>query len=539
MTFFVIALFVTMVLIPPLMASAGRLHVLDVPGERKVHTAPIPRVGGIAMVTGTALPTMLWLHADALVTAYMLGAAILLGFGVWDDRRQISARWKFLGQVLAALLVVFYGGVRIEYMPFTDPGGWPAWIGIPFTVFALVGITNAINLADGLDGLAGGCTLLSATAIAVLGFQAGDNTLVLIALAVAGSVLGFLRYNTYPARVFMGDAGSQFLGFSLGVLTIVLTQRSNTTLSPSIALLLLGLPVIDTVLVMSQRVREHRSPFSPDNNHIHHRLLAIGLDHYEAVFTIYFVQATLVTGAYLLRFQADGLILALYVGLFFTTGAVFRRAAATGWRLRGHGETSFVRSRVQRVRESDLIGRAATATVAAGVAACLAVAAWSAAAMPRDIWYLAAAMLVFTAGCGWLRRGRDINLAERMVVYVTGSVVVYLVQIVSALPVAVMLPLNVGFVIIVLAIATAFRFSRDRSFVVTPLDFLVIFIALVLPNLPGLRAEDPWFSDTMTKMIIMFYACEFLASRYARHGDVLRYTLGATLGILLAAGALA
>ena len=152
----------------------------------------------------------------------------------------------------------------------------------------LVGITNAINLSDGLDGLAGGVTFLSLAAIAVLTYIAVDAGFMLLAtMSIMGSILGFLRFNTFPARIFMGDGGSQFLGFSAGVLAILLTQSSNTALSPALPLLILGLPILDTLMVMGERIYEGRSPFVADRKHIHHRLLALGFHHYEAVVTIY------------------------------------------------------------------------------------------------------------------------------------------------------------------------------------------------------------------------------------------------------------
>jgi len=536
---FVIALFVTMVLIPPLMASAQRLQVIDLPDPRKVHATPTPRVGGIAMVAGTALPTIMWLTGNPMVTAYMLGAACILGFGVWDDRRTLDFRIKFAGQLLATLIVVVFGGVVVRHMPFTGPDGWPDYIAYPFTVFALIGVTNAINLADGLDGLAGGTTLISVVAVTALAYMAGDEALVLLGLAVTGSVFGFLRFNTYPARVFMGDAGSQFLGFSLGVLVIVLTQKSNTVLSPAIALFLLGLPIIDTVLVMSQRVREGRSPFSPDNNHIHHKLLQVGLDHYAAVLAIYLVQALLVTAAYFLRYHTDSAVLGLYFSLFVAVLVAFHLVAR--WRpepLPALPTPSIITRLARGARESDLFGRGAVWIITLVVALCAAAAVNAARQCPRDIWLLASGMLSFVLVAWLLFRGRPFGISERAAMYVTGSLVVYLLQARdAALPEVLGPALNAGFVLMAIAIALAFRFSRERTFRVTPLDFLVIFIALVIPNLPGLGFDEPWLGETIAKMIVMFYASEYLATRLDSRSDVMRYSMMATLALIVVAGA--
>ena len=218
---------------------------------------------------------------------------------------------RYVSGSAATVTVQVYGGVVIRFVPLWGLEPLPDYVAIPFTAFALIGITNAVNLADGLDGLAGGITLLSLGIIGILAYPTGDANVPLAAIAVIGSIVGFLRFNTYPARIFMGDGGSQFLGFSAGVLVVMLTQTSNSALSPALPLLILGLPIVDTGIVMAQRIREGRSPFSPDKNHIHHRLLALGLHHYEAVFVIYALQTLLVATAYFVRYESDWLILAL------------------------------------------------------------------------------------------------------------------------------------------------------------------------------------------------------------------------------------
>ena len=283
---FIVSLVISMLLVPPLIRLAPLIGAIDLPDARKVHTLAIPRIGGIAMIMGVIVPVLFWLPLDQKHISLLLAFSVLLFFGLWDDRSNLHYRIKFLGQLLAVIIMVLGGDVVIRNMPFLDQP-LPDFIAIPFTVFALVGITNAINLSDGLDGLAGGTTLLSFCMIAFMGFQSGNPDLVILCMAVAGAIMGFLRHNTYPARVFMGDTGSQFLGFSAGVFVIILSQTVNLAMSPVIPLLLLGLPILDTFAVMAQRIYEKRSPFSPDKNHIHHKLLSLGFDHYEAVLVIY------------------------------------------------------------------------------------------------------------------------------------------------------------------------------------------------------------------------------------------------------------
>jgi len=173
-----------------------------------------------------------------------------------------------------------------------------------------VGITNAVNLADGLDGLAGGITMITFLCICALAFRSGDASIAIMSLAMLGALFGFLSFNTYPASIFMGDAGSQFLGFVSIVLPLKMCQ-DYSPLSPVLPLLIVGLPVIDTLIVMSERIRSGRSPFVADNNHFHHKLLGIGLFHTEAVFIIYLLQSVFVLSAYVFRFYSDWFILAL------------------------------------------------------------------------------------------------------------------------------------------------------------------------------------------------------------------------------------
>ena len=301
---FILAMALTMALIPLLMRRAGAMHVLDAPAERKVHERPMPRVGGIAMAVGVAVPLLLWLRLRPAHRGLRWSSAlIVLLFGVWDDRATLSPGIKFLGQLIAVRIVVLVGGVEIHSLTFAARVELPAIVAAPLTVLFLLGVTNAINLSDGLDGLAGGTTFLCCAAIALLGFGTDLAFVSTVAVVVMGSLLGFLRYNSFPARVFMGDGGSQFLGFTVGVLAVLLTQNEALPFSAALPLLLLGLPILDTLTVIAIRLRERRSPFSADKNHLHHRLLGLGFEHFEAVGVIYLLQGALFLLAWQLRFQ--------------------------------------------------------------------------------------------------------------------------------------------------------------------------------------------------------------------------------------------
>ena len=190
---FVVALAMTMALIPPLIRFAGKLQLLDQPGERKVHVAAVPRVGGIGMVLGALLPILLWVPLDQEVKSLLAGIAILFVFGVLDDRGDLDYRLKFLGQFLAAIVVVVYGGIVIEVVPFFGLDPVSPWFSMPLTVIAIVAVTNSINLADGLDGLAAGTMLLSLAGMALLAYLADGFDILMVMLAVMGAIVGFRK----------------------------------------------------------------------------------------------------------------------------------------------------------------------------------------------------------------------------------------------------------------------------------------------------------------------------------------------------------
>jgi UDP-GlcNAc:undecaprenyl-phosphate GlcNAc-1-phosphate transferase len=309
-----ISMFITLTLIPVTSRVASALHGMDIPDERKVHPYPMPKSGGIPMAIGVIVPILLWARGDEFVRAVLIGAGIVVIFGLIDDFKGIRYEVKFAGQIAAALIVILYGGVQIRSLGMLLPEDMllPDWFSIPLTLLVIVGVTNAINLADGLDGLAGGICLLSFACIGYLAYRGGNMTLVLLSVATTGVIFGFLRFNTYPATLFMGDAGSQFLGFLAGTLSLSLTQ-GNTPLSPLLPLILLGFPVLDTLTVMFERISQGRPVFVADKNHFHHKLIRLGLFHTEAVVLIYIIQALLVTAAFVFRFYSEWFLLVLYL----------------------------------------------------------------------------------------------------------------------------------------------------------------------------------------------------------------------------------
>jgi UDP-GlcNAc:undecaprenyl-phosphate GlcNAc-1-phosphate transferase len=536
---FIIATFATTVLIPPLVRLADWLHIADMPAARKVHKVPVPRLGGLAMAIGALLPLLMWAPMSPTMVGFLCGVAIIVFFGVWDDVKGLDYRLKFLGQVIAVLVVVLYGGVTIKYVPFLGPEPLPHHFAIPLTVFALVGVTNAINLADGLDGLAGGITLLSLGIIAILAYATDDVGVMLATVSVIGSIVGFLRFNTYPARIFMGDGGSQFLGFSAGVLVIMLTQETNTALSPALPLMILGLPILDTLMVMTERLVEGRSPFLPDKNHIHHKLLSLRFNHYEAVFAIYVLQSLLIAAAYFLRFEADWLIIALY-GIFCLVLIGFLRAAMSGgWRMHSHPHQrdAPVPGWINWLRNDQRILKIAFYFGMVAIPFYLFLGAFFVERVPGDIGVLAFALLIVLLILYFRHRHKPFSIIERACTYVAGICVVYLIQVLPGALADFSLYRNILFVAMAAAVAIGFRFSKER-FRITPMDFLVIVVALVVPNLPDVKLHADHVGMGVAMLIILFYGMELVLNNIWRQWDVMRLTTYITLAVLGLRGAM-
>lgn len=288
------ALAVSLALIPLMIRFAPTLGMLDQPAARKIHLQPVPRVGGWGITLGAIVAILLWLPGSPVTTSFLLGALALLVAGAWDDRGDLRAGIKLLIQLGVALPLLLHAGLTMEGIPLAGEYALPFAISLPLTVLGLVGCINATNTSDGLDGLAAGITLLSLAGILVLGYLQGSTEVMLLAAAAIGALAGFLRYNTHPATIFMGDAGSQYLGFAVGFLGLVLVHAEPGEFSPWLLLLLVGLPPVDLCVVAVRRLFRGTHPFRPDKSHIHHRLLELGFTHSQAVVSIYTIQASFV-----------------------------------------------------------------------------------------------------------------------------------------------------------------------------------------------------------------------------------------------------
>src|SRR5271157_520682 len=510
-----LSIFATVALIPAFSRLAIRYNIgLDMPDARKVHRQPIPRVGGIAIALAVYASAVLWSAEGHFLRAYLIASAILILFGVIDDLKGLDFRVKFLSQVIAALIVVLYGGVTIRSLGALLPVDWalPEAVAVPLTLVAIVGVTNAINLSDGLDGLAGGICLLSFCCLGYLAYLEGNLTLSLLALALCGSIFGFLRYNTYPAQLFMGDTGSQFLGFSAASVSLALTQ-GKTSLSPLVPLLILGLPILDTLAVMAQRLAEKKPLFSPDKNHFHHKLIRLGFVHSESVLLIYMLQALLVAAALLFRFQSEWLLLSGYLLLAALILAGFHRADKAHWTIPRYDFLDrIVKGRVSRVREKALFIRVSFRVVQFGIPLLLLATCMIPAEIPSYFSLLSAVFLVvlllaWKFRSGWMRG----CLMAILYLFIPVIVFVSVDQANGAIPFFVLRLYNVSYLVLVFFVVLTLKLTRrQKGFKTTPMDFLILFLALVLPELLRDYVEVKDLKIIAAKTVMFFFSFEVL-----------------------------
>jgi len=294
------------------------IGAVDVPRDnRRMHKTPIPRLGGLAIFAGFLISTLIFGRMDQMMASILIGALLLVTMGILDDILALRASIKLVVQIVAALIPVLYGGLRIETLSnfnffSAEPYSYLGILSIPITVIWIVGLTNAVNFIDGLDGLAAGVSSISAITMLVISCILGDPVVAVVIAALAGAIIGFLPYNFNPAKIFMGDTGSNFLGFILATLSIQGLFKFYAVVSFAVPFLILGLPLFDMLSSIIRRVAKGQSPMAPDRGHIHHRLIDMGLSQKQAVAVLYGITCILgITGVVLASSGAGKAVLLL------------------------------------------------------------------------------------------------------------------------------------------------------------------------------------------------------------------------------------
>lgn len=515
MSTLVLSLFCTIILVPIFIGIAGRYRLVDRPGGRKIHNFPIPKTGGISAIIGALIPIMLWIPFNNLSRAIFLGAGIIILFGLLDDFFNLHFSIKFAGQLAAAMIVVYYGDLRTRSLGnivFWGSENLPEYVSIPLTIIVIVGITNAINLSDGLDGLAGGISLLSLSCIGLLAYISNLYGVAVMAIAMVGALLGFLRFNTFPASVFMGDSGSQLLGFLTITLSLLLTQGVSD-LSPTLVFLLIGFPVLDTVLVIIQRISDGQSPFKADNRHFHHRLLKLKLYHTESVLSIYAFHSIYLIGALLLRNSSDWIIISFFFGYSLFIFFVIATLEWKGWQ---RGTYSFFKKKIKRdlrlFGEKKVLIKIGFKTLQIAAPLLFLLFAFSPSTIPFSLSIMSFVMLVILLSIIIFKK-EWLAIVLKLNIYFLIPFVVYTIE---------TEPLNwskfnliqlnnILFGIIAIAVIITLKMtSRKNGFKSTPMDFLILFIVLIVPNLLNLKMVHQNLGTIAAKIIVFYFAYEVL-----------------------------
>lgn len=530
---FAFAMFLSTLLVPFFMRYSVVLGLMDDPTEaRKIHTESIPRCGGLGIIFGVFLASFYWLELSSEIITMAAAGAVIVVFGYLDDSRDLNYKWKFIGQILATLVLIA-GGVVFVQVPFFGMDAAPAYIAYPFTLFFVLGVTNAVNLSDGLDGLAGGNSLLGLLLIALLSVQIGEGANAVIAMAVVGGVLGFLRYNTHPAKVFMGDTGSQFLGFTTAALAITLCDGDRSPINPMLPILVLGLPILDTLHVMIIRTMEGRSMFSPDKNHIHHRLLNLGFRHYEVVAVLYSMQLTLLFLAYTMRFEADWLLLFAYVLFCVVVLGFLYWGQFSGWQLRKHLELQSDKERRSSVfRRFDWYYKNSARVIQLMLALFIGASAWYLADLNSSQLPEILLSLMVILPCVLVARRYGSVLLNRTLVYIVSILIAYGFMVGVGAQSAVNYVIDGYLLLLLLALLLGIRMTRKALFRLDTHDYLVFALLLVLPLFPFEQLNDESLARMVLRWALLIYSCEFLLSKNLKGNLYLEIITSASLIIL-------
>lgn len=507
----IMSMAICMAIIPVMMHLAPYIGMVDSPDERKVHTVAVPRSGGIGIVIGLLIPLLIWLDTSRFSTSLIVGCLVLLLFGAWDDARSMRPAYKFIGQFFAAIFVVYYGEVYVQYLPFLGAKEIPAYLGQPFTVFAIVGMINALNLSDGLDGLAGGEALVSLIAIVYLSYQFDGVVVLVVAAATIGGIFGFLRFNSHPAKIFMGDSGSQTLGFILAVLVVYLTQQVNSLVSPVVALLLLGLPIVDSVVVFYLRAKRGNSLVTAGKDHLHHRIMALGFYHYESVIIIYSIQIILILSAVLMPYEHDILLFSIYLGLCVLVFSSLGFVEKSNWKAHT-GKYSKIELNSVSTSKHKYLKSLPYRALKAALSLFIVAAAVLSSAVPVDIAISSLLLFLLLLMASVLKWFGDNGY--RFLMYVTIGFSVYLLS--SNSPVwLVELPalIYIFFIMVALLSFVALRITVRDQFQFTPLDYLVVLMVITISVLPDVENGMSSLVWMVVQMIVLFYACELVIQK--------------------------
>jgi UDP-GlcNAc:undecaprenyl-phosphate/decaprenyl-phosphate GlcNAc-1-phosphate transferase len=520
---FLVALFISLVMIPPLSNLAIRFGGIDIPDVRKVHTSEIPRLGGIAIFCAFIFAVIFISNIDNQAKGFLAGSIVIFLTGVADDLTKLSPRDKFIGEFMAVVIGVVMGGIALPSVGDLICCGELRLgvFAVPFTVFAVVGVINAINLIDGLDGLAGGISAIACIAFGILSYKTGNIHLLSLSIALLGAIVGFLFYNTYPAKIFMGDSGSLFIGYCLGFFSIMLVIESKRQISPVTPLVILGVPIIDTLFVMVNRLKRGDKLHYPDKTHIHHRLMGLGIGHKFTVILVYgltyLLTAFALVGYRLRDFQLAAVL--LLVAIIFYSVVHFLT------KMHEKGNIQLVRSN-QSLRETRTyrklveLSRYLKILLKYLLIFILILPLFISDIASREVVVFSAALLILSLAFFFSIRER-VNLFFQVILYLSGAFIIYLLEnfgratTIFGCP---LLMISNGLFCTLFLIEGVKIFLRRHSgrMINSPLEYLILLIVISMPLLPVELTQKHHLMTVAAKSVILFVAYKLILMRQAR-----------------------
>ncbi|MBR5871961.1 MAG: undecaprenyl/decaprenyl-phosphate alpha-N-acetylglucosaminyl 1-phosphate transferase [Clostridia bacterium] len=318
----IVAALIALTVTPLVRVFAYKIGAVDVPRDnRRMHKKPMPLLGGLSIFLGFTISGLLFCDITPAITAAWLGGLLIIMIGILDDKYSLNAWVKLLGQIAAAVIAVCLGGIQIDHINLFGHYIHFGFFAIPITIFWIVGMTNAINLIDGLDGLACGVSAIASMSLLIVTLMHAELEIAMLTAILTGACIGFLPFNKNPAKIFMGDTGALFLGYMLSVLSTVGVFKTTAVVSFLIPVIIFGYPLFDTAFAFARRILQGRSPFSADRGHLHHRIIDMGFNVKQSVSILYCICSVLGILAIMLTEQRAIaslviLIIALVIGLF-------------------------------------------------------------------------------------------------------------------------------------------------------------------------------------------------------------------------------
>ena len=519
---FLLALLLAMAFFPLLIRYSVRWGLVDdsTGNARKIHTGVIPRSGGLGIIVAAALSVLIVQPTADTSFSFIAACLVIISFGLLDDIRELNPGQKLAGQAIGVIIAMM-GGMVFTELPFF-PGSHP-FFSHAITFLFVMGVINGVNFSDGMDGLAAGTTLMGLVLIFVLAVESGNTAVAVMSLAISASVLGFLRFNTHPARIFMGDAGSQFLGFALAWLAITVSQSENSQVTTLLPLLILGIPVMDILQVVPVRVHKQLPLPGPDKEHFHHQVAKLGFYQYEVVSIIYLLQAILLGSAYVLRFESNWVVAAFYGAFVVTVLGCIYLANVKGWKCRQPLPAGTYERRNSLFRRISGLHRHTEFAFNAIVVSILVLGGFCSNELPVPLVYSGLAVGIFLVIIKFLYGTAPPAFVGRMASYTAVVLLMYGMTLTIETP-SINRLIDGVIAVLAMMLILSIRITRKQYFGLTTEDLLVaLFFIALAPLLLNEFGQGSIILSLVFRIWVLLYTCEYLMARGMKARERLTY----------------